>query len=105
MTWNRPSNGRSDFHSQGETKKSWRGVFLNVHGACRLVELGQQRAGEVVFFQPVPVASVAFVQKAMWQVCLFHVMEFVLQVFISILLNIVKILDWSVPIDSTLWNF
>ena len=58
-----------------------------------------------MFFQPVPMASVAFTQKATWQVCLFHLMEFALLVFISILLHIVEILDWSVPIDSTLWNF
>ena len=40
-------------------------------GACRLVEPGQRRSGEVAFLSLVPVESVAFTQKTTWQVCLF----------------------------------
>ena len=39
-----------NFHGHRERKKSWRGVFLNAGSACRLVELGQRRSGEVAFF-------------------------------------------------------
>ena len=80
--------------ARDKEKKRSLGVLVNARSACRLVEPGQRRSGEVT--------SVAFMQKT---TCWFAFFPYNGVCSLQILLHIVEILGWSVSIDSTLWNF
>ena len=63
---------RTSTPRQGERKRKKRslGVLVNARSACRLVELGQRRSGEVAFFPVASVCCCLYVKDYM-QVCLF----------------------------------